>query len=169
MWNQTVVHLLALSLAGGIVCGALWDIFKIPRIIFGIPEAPRGKIFHVCAVFLQDVVFCLSCACVTLAVTYYGNDGNLRGVAVVGEILGFAAYRVTLGALATAAVTKLRGFALRIFKGLVTSLKKLRGKIKPPEKKISKRNKIGKHQNCKVINDKRLCERALHKGQSHSS
>ena len=35
MWTQTIVRLLAVSFVGGVLCGAVWDLLKISRMIFG--------------------------------------------------------------------------------------------------------------------------------------
>ena len=116
MWTQTVVRLLALSLSGGILCGLLWDLFKIPRVVFGVPESRTENKFHTIVVFVQDFLFCILCGLVTIVVLYYGNEGIIRGIAFVGLSVGFAAYRVTFGALTEFCVRKLCGVASKAVK-----------------------------------------------------
>lgn len=152
MWTQTIVQLVALSLAGGIVCGILWDFHKVPRIFLGISETPKWNKPCFFIVFAQDVLFCLACGCVALAVLYYGNEGNLRGIALLGMIAGFAAYRVSIGTLVCVFTKKLREFAARVRNKIILLIKSKDG-CENTEKKL-KRIKIGKHQNCKVIGDK---------------
>ena len=133
MWTQTVVRLLALSLSGGILCGALWDLFKIPRIVFGISESISANKLHAVIVFVQDLLFCLLCGLVAIIVLYYGNEGNIRGIALVGMSVSFAAYRFTFGALTELCVKKLCGIVskagaklLDMYKRFVSILKKHR-------------------------------------------
>lgn len=124
MWTQTVVRLLALSLSGGILCGALWDVFKVPRIVLGISETTAVNRLHTVVVFIQDILFCLSCGVVAIVVLYYGNEGNIRGIALVGMSAGFASYRVTFGALTEFCVKKLCGIISRIVLRLLDACKK---------------------------------------------
>lgn len=130
MWTQTIFRLLALSLSGGILCGILWDVFSIPRIIFGIPESDTGNKFHTVVLFMEDLIFCFFCGLVAILVLYYGNDGNIRGIAFVGMSAGFAAYRVTFGALAQICTKKLCCLVSRICSKLTRFCKKLYKKYK---------------------------------------
>ena len=98
MWTQTVFKLIAIALMGGIVCGALWDVFKIPQIVFCFGNGKATNILRIFVTFVSDVTFCLVCGCVAILAFYYGNEGNMRGVAFVLMAVGFWAYRVSLGA-----------------------------------------------------------------------
>ena len=151
MWSENILRLLAMTSLGGVVCGALWDLFSVPRVLLGIPEDPRLKSFSFFVVLVQDIVFCLSCACVTLVALYYGNEGKPRAVAVFWQVACFAAYRLTLGRLALCTAKRMRALSARIKNQVIVR---------------SKRNKIGKHQNCKIIGDKRVREKAFHKSKS---
>ena len=151
MWSENILRLLAMTSLGGVLCGALWDLFSVPRAVLGIPENPKIKSFGFFIVFVQDILFCLSCACVTLVALYYGNEGKPRAVAVFVQIACFAAYRSTLGRLSLNTAKRMRTLLARI-KNYVTVR--------------SKRIKIGKHQNCKIIGDKRVREKAFHKSKS---
>lgn len=130
MWTQTVARLFALSLSGGILCGMLWDVFKIPRIVCGIPESKTDNMLYTFVVFLQDLFFCLLCGIVTILVLYYGNEGNIRGIAFVGMSVSFAAYRVTFGTLAEKCVKKLCVLASKICSKIFCLCKKIASLLK---------------------------------------
>ena len=98
MFEQTVFKLLALSFMGGIVCGALWDVFKAPRVLFGLRKHKAKRIVNLTVSFAWDVVFCLVCGCVATVAFYYGNEGVFRGVAIAVMAVGFWSYRVSIGA-----------------------------------------------------------------------
>ena len=163
MWTQTIVRLLAVSFVGGVLCGAVWDLLKISRMIFGISEAQSKKAVHIAVIFVQDVTFCIICACVTLVALYYGNEGEMRGIALGGEACGFFVYRATLGAFIFAVISRCIELCRKIFDRVKKRWERL------PKVKISKRNKIGKHQNCKVVGDKRMRKAAFHKSEPRAS
>ena len=131
MWTQTILRLLAFSFLGGILCGILWDVFLIPRIIFGISESDNKNMLHTAVVFVQDLIFCFLCGIVAILVLYYGNDGNIRGIAFAGMLASFWAYRVTIGALVkictrrlSDALLKMRLRAARLCKKIYKKYKK---------------------------------------------
>ena len=189
MWEQTVPALFGLALTGGILCGVFWDISKIIRIFLGISDFPdiNGKYkkrIDFVFLFVQDVFFCMIFGCVLCVVMYYGNEGRLRALAPVGMLLGFWAYRQTLGALvimtAEKAFSILRKAGRKIlvlFRNFASKIKlaciKTRDKIKEKlPNKVATNNKeaveIEKNQNCKVVGDKGRGKRAFYKSQPHS-
>ena len=185
MWEQTVPVLFALSLAGGILCGVVWDAFKITRIFLGISDFPEAngrykKRRDFVFLFLQDLLFCIIFGCVLSVGMYYGNEGRLRAFAPVGMLLGFWAYRRTLGALVIMVAEKsaslLRKVSRKIFvllRGCASKTKraciKAKYKIKEKMPKRVSANKeaveIEKNQNCKVIGDKGCGKRAFYKSK----
>ena len=133
MWVQTLPQLMAVSLMGGILSGALWDIFKLPAaLLFG--ENQKKTVFYKISEFVSDFVFCISCGCVFLVALYYGNSGNMRGVAVLCMAVGFAAYRISLGRLSGVVVQKVRAFVLYTAKKLLDFIKKFVKTVKKHRK-----------------------------------
>lgn len=190
MWEQTVPALFGLALAGGILCGVIWDILKIIRIFFGMSDFPdingkyRKKTDFV-FLLLQDIFFCMMFGCVLSVVMYYGNEGRLRALAPTGMLLGFWAYRQTFGALVIIIAEKTISLLRKVGRKILVFFRKLASKIKLAciktrdkiKKKLPKRvattNKeaveIERNQNCKVIGDKGRGKRAFYKSQPHSS
>ena len=151
MWSENILRLIAMMALGGVLCGSLWDLFSVPRVILGIPEAPKLKSLSFFVVLVQDIIFCLLCACVTLVALYYGNEGKPRAIAVLVQVACFAFYRATLGKLVANTAKRTRAVLARIKNYVVER---------------SKRIKIGKHQNCKIIGNKRVRQKALYKSKS---
>ena len=139
MWEQSVPRLVLASFACGGLCGALWELFKVFRILFGISEYPqskKGKGIAFWTVFLQDVSFLALSACFTSVAFYYGNNGNFRIYALVVIAVGFWTYTKTLGALSVKLaccirelVCKFVGKLRRAVKRAVSFLRKKKLKI----------------------------------------
>ena len=135
MWKQTVPALFGLSLAGGILCGILWDILKVQRIILGVVDfademGKYKKKSHFALLFLQDIFFCVIFGCVLAVVMYYGNEGRMRILSPVGMLVGFWAYRRTLGALVIMSTERIVCFLHRAFRRVFALVGKLTVKLK---------------------------------------
>lgn len=115
MWVDTMSRLLSFSAAGGVLCGVVWDILLFARILLGVSEAPQKINLSFFVLFVQDVFACLCFGCITLAVLYYGNEGNLRVAALVAQVIGFVAYKTTLGVVLLKVIKRVRSFAVRIW------------------------------------------------------
>jgi len=124
MWTQTVFKLLAFSAGGGILCGVFHSCLKCIRLIFNISCEKKRK-FSSAVVFAEDVLFCLFFACTLCVVLYYGNSGNFRVVSVMGMMAGFAAFKVSLGALAEFLVQKFFSFVRNTLAKLGHKCKKI--------------------------------------------
>ena len=133
MWAQTLPQLMALSLMGGILCGALWDVLKLPAVLL-LGENQKGKAIFIISEFVSDFVFCITCGCVFLVALYYGNSGNLRGAAVLCMAAGFAAYRVSFGKLTRAVALKIRMTTIRVWQKLLLLIKKVVKTVKKHRK-----------------------------------
>ena len=135
MWEQTVPALFCLSLAGGIVCGLVWDFLEIQRIAFGIVDFAdeMGKYkrkSNFAFLFLHDVLFCVIFGCVIAVVMYYGNEGRMRILSPIGMLVGFWAYRRTLGARVIMGAEKLISLIRRAFRRIFAFVGKLATKLK---------------------------------------
>lgn len=114
MWSHTILRLLAFSLSGGMFCGVLHSFFKCVRLALALSEENRSKCVCRIVMFIQDLWFCLVSASVLCVAIYYGNDGKFRFVSVIGMILGFAAFKVSLGKFAEFVVDKIFSFVRKI-------------------------------------------------------
>ena len=114
----------------GILCGAalgvLWDIFRLTRVMLGVPYPSRGAKsmyerplpflkrplglrsegrsriragVRIAVIFLEDVVFGVVGAAVMILLVYVTNDGVFRVMAPAGMLIGFCLYYVTVGRL----------------------------------------------------------------------
>ena len=79
--DQTRLFLLALGL--GFLLGIVYDLFRVVRMAFTMRRA---------GVFIQDVLFFLTCAAVTFVFLLAVNQGEIRGFIIAGEGLGFLIY-----------------------------------------------------------------------------
>lgn len=129
MWQQTVLRLLALSAGGGIVCGMLHSFLRCVRLAFNLLEQNKHKAAYLTVVFVQDILFCIMSSCMLCAVLYYGNNGNFRLVSVFGMAVGFAAFKVSFGRLAEAAVDKLFSFVRKNLSNVFCKTKRVVQKI----------------------------------------
>lgn len=99
----------------GAFLGVIYDVIRITRIIVGIRytrkdtthsvgecdvmphDALTVRILRAVLVFIEDVIFCLVCGVCVVLLLYYTNDGQFRGIAVLGVAAGFFVYYVTVG------------------------------------------------------------------------
>lgn len=76
------------SLLTGVLIGLIYDVFRIGRVIFG-----GGRI----KLFLEDVLFSMMTALVFAVFTFNVTMGVVRMFAAIGALIGFFAYRFSLG------------------------------------------------------------------------
>ena len=143
MWEQSVPRLVLASFVCGGLCGALWELFKIFRILFGISEYPqskskKGKGFAFWAVLFQDVSFFVLSACFTSVAFYYGNNGNFRIYALVVIAVGFWVYTKTLGALSVKLARCVRGLVCKFVGKLRRAVKRAVSFLRKKKLKIIK-------------------------------
>jgi spore cortex biosynthesis protein YabQ len=113
---QAIAFLWAIVLGAGV--GALYDVFRILRILRRKNPAP--------AVFIEDLLFSFLSSVATALFLIRFNYGQVRLFLLIGEGLGFAFYHFTLGALVVFWARLIR----RILDWLGRLLKKLFKKIK---------------------------------------
>lgn len=94
-----------ISVGVGFFLGAVYDIFRLFRVIFGITvESPFGKKgvrpyvnWILCAVGdLLYMAVCAVCMCVFFFLT---GDGRMRSYGLIGAFCGFEVYYYTIGRL----------------------------------------------------------------------
>ncbi len=83
-------YLFLTSLLAGVLCGAVYDIFRILRAF-----AFKNRVI----VFIEDVIYCLFVTLVFLVLFYNYSEGRIRFYAFAGIIAGFSAYYFTVGTL----------------------------------------------------------------------
>lgn len=132
----TQVQAFLLSLGIGIVIGILYDLFRILRLCFTDWKP---------VVLIQDLLFWSVSAVLSFLFVFVVNNGEFRGFLAFGELVGFALYYFTLGAL----VYKISGWLVhgikKIFgwfvKGLLFPFRKIYLVLSPKVRKMCKSTK----------------------------
>ena len=110
------------TLYGGMIIGFIYDLYRISRYFF----KPKKVL-----TFIEDLIFWIIVAIVTLAVTIFTNWGELRGYVFLGFVLGALLYNKFLSKIVITLLVKvlrLIGRVLRYVLGLVLFPFKLIGK-----------------------------------------
>lgn len=107
--EQTEIFLY--SLGFGLLLGILYDVFRIPRLIF-----IRSKSF----VFFADLLYFAICAFLTFCFIMVVDSGRVRLYVALGEILGWFIYYFSFGAIAI----RVTDAAARFFRGVFRSVSK---------------------------------------------
>lgn len=108
--QQQLFILLLYSATVGVALGVVYDVFRIFRVAFapqsqdGVNSARKRKskyslVFHDAIIFLQDIIFWIIVAVVTILFTFMANRGQVRLFALAGQLAGFTIYYLTLGRL----------------------------------------------------------------------
>lgn len=108
--NQSVIFLQS-CLLGGII-GVLYDIFRILRLAFKTNKY---------IILVQDLIFFIIAAIITFVFLLINGDGQIRIFIIIGEILGFTIYFLTLGVV----VIKSSKFIINIIKSILMFIYKL--------------------------------------------
>lgn len=119
--GQTLEFLLSAALGFGL--GALYDLFRITRVLLN-----PGRVF----VFIEDVLYWTVCAVVSFLFILTVNRGEIRGFLLFGELTGAVVYYCTLGWLimkcTRAIVSAVRRFFRVLYRLLVSPVRKLLGR-----------------------------------------
>ena len=103
-----------------LVCGALegilYDVLKIKRRIFGAPYV---------VLFVDDLLFTLSCAILVIFNAFAFNDGNLKWYELPFLTAGFVIYRLTLSRLFILVCFTVIDFFKRLIYAILAPVKKL--------------------------------------------
>ncbi len=112
MHNMTVsgqLQMFLLSCGVGFLLGILYDVFRLLRMAF---------FKQALAVFIQDVLYWCACAVCSFLFILAVNSGEIRSFLLVGELIGWLIYYLTLGSL----VMKANRLLIALFKKLFTVL-----------------------------------------------
>ncbi|MBR5516291.1 MAG: spore cortex biosynthesis protein YabQ [Clostridia bacterium] len=105
-----IYSFIAYSVILGFSFGVLYDIFRIIRMSVCVPgiisakeknkSNKNGFIVNV-IVFVCDILFFILAACISAIFVFHANNGNIRIIAMIGSLAGFAVYYNTVGRLVT--------------------------------------------------------------------
>lgn len=101
----TETRLFLLSLAVGAGMSFLYDLLRVLR---------RSSAHRAAAVSLEDIFYFLLCALVNFAFVLKDNSGQMRGYILVGELLGWVCWHLSVGAVLVEAGSRLLGVVQRI-------------------------------------------------------
>jgi spore cortex biosynthesis protein YabQ len=123
--SYALQHFLFLaSLLVGLVCGAVYDIFRLLR-AFSL----KNRVI----VFIEDIIYCLFVALAFMVLFYNYSEGHIRFYAFAGIIAGFSAYYFTIGMLTRKIFTAIRAMiismASKIKKAAVRSAYRTYGRM----------------------------------------
>ncbi len=97
-----LLKVLLLSFGLGATLGAGNDLLHFLASVFSHVRKtpPKAKpTIQTVAQALQDVLFCLVAGFVITVILFYYNDGRLRGFSLIAMLMGYLAYRYSLGKL----------------------------------------------------------------------
>ena len=92
------------SLVVGCIIGVIYDVFRLIRVVY---TGGRVKLFF------EDVLFCVMSAGVFAVFMFNANMGVIRMFAAIGALIGFFAYRFSVGLLTVPMAKKLKGLLAR--------------------------------------------------------
>lgn len=125
--DQTITFLL--SLAMGCVFCLLYDCFRILRIINNYSKT---------AIFIQDILYWIICAFLCCCFLIIRCSGEIRGYVLVGSLLGWIIFRLTLSVLILALAKHILRFARWVYSKVSKSVKALFKFIRKKYRAISK-------------------------------
>lgn len=126
---QTRIFLLSIGL--GFSLGILYDFFYITRLTI-----TKSKY----AIYIQDILYLLSCSFVTFLFILALSSGIVRGYIIIGEFLGWIIYYFSTGffvvSFAAKTIDKIKSFTQKIFLLIFKPFKWIFTKIFKRYKKI---------------------------------
>lgn len=96
--SQTLLGLMYVwAVAAGALWGLVYDAFRLSRKALGFGACER--VWQKAVLFAEDVLFGLVGGVILILLLYYTNNGQFRGLALVGLLSGFFVYEHTVGRL----------------------------------------------------------------------
>ena len=140
--DQTMTFLGSILL--GLAFGVFYEAFRLLRLIF-----KPGAV----SIFFQDMIFFITCALRTYSFMLSRSSGEPRGFIVLGVVLGFAVYFLTVGVMVVKiskqlidAVNKAAAWVYKIFlRPILLLIRIIEEKCKNSVKKIVKNIKFPKN------------------------
>lgn len=113
----------ALSVVMGMVLGAVYDIIRFLRLLFGFDvrspfdkKKKRGKWVGYIFVCIGDLLFFIIAAVFMSVFFFLSGDGRMRGYGLFGAFIGFTLYYRTVGRLFIGVSSAVVGFCKRLIK-----------------------------------------------------
>lgn len=103
--QERLLYILLGSIFVGVLLGVVYDFFRIRRISYSSGAKNDRSINKIrdrieCfIIFFEDVLYAVICSVVLSIFIFYMNSGRLRGIAIIGSLLGFWLYYNTVGKL----------------------------------------------------------------------
>lgn len=116
--GESTAMLCAVSLSSGIALSALCDVIRIRRCAARMFSLGGTKL-EAAVIFFEDTAFALLSAAVFSVIFYRFSWGAVRWYALFAALVGFAAYRMTLGRAVMACASAIIGFILRAVRFLI--------------------------------------------------
>ena len=124
--TQTIIFLQAILM--GAVFGAVYDLFRIFRIAVPLPAG---------VIVAEDVIYFAFCGFMSFFLAMTVNFGQVRFFILLGELLGFLLYYLTLGVLVMKCAQQIIAFIRWIGKKVA----KIFGKLGKNAKKAVQKNR----------------------------
>lgn len=117
----------ALSLGFGFLIGIFYDVLRLFRLLC----SDSKKVF-----FVFDLVYTVAAAVATFLFLLTVTGGSVRAYVLLGELLGFLIYFVTLGTLLSTFFERIVAFLKRSFSKIATGSKHLFHRIFAPFRRL---------------------------------
>ena len=129
--NERQLYELFLSCGLGFLLGLYYDCFRLLRRFSRVPKF---------GVFLLDILFFATAAVSVFLFSLAMTEGEVRGYSLAGCMIGFFAYRCTVGRLLLRSLNVVMRTLRRIFSVVVKPFAWLFGKVRKFYKKIAKKS-----------------------------
>lgn len=136
------------ALGLGFLLGVLYDAVRILRLL-----VPSKKIF----VFITDMLFTAFCAVASYVMFIALTNGRIRGYMVIAELIGAAAYFLSVSAvcfpLVKKLICKIKGIFHKLFSPFIFIFKKIKTLSEKAGRNIGKKLKKCKNKLKKPLQD----------------
>lgn len=133
------MNIFLLSIVFGFALGFIYDLFRIPRIIYNVSTK---------MIFCQDITYFFICGILTFLFVLVVNCGKLRFFIAAGETIGWCVYNLTvthatlmifkfLSMIMKKCIEAIKKVVLKIFLPLVNLIRLILSKIKIKKQKNS--------------------------------
>lgn len=129
---DTQVEVFLMSCLVGVVIGAIYDIFRLFRIIF-----PHANVLTA----IEDILLVSAYGIFLMCFAFSLMRGQIRFFFVVGNLLGFMLWFFTVGSIITRVANRIKNFILAIVEHISNIFRKISQSFKSLKKKYKKSTK----------------------------